>query len=98
MGPRQHEQAAEALGGTVRDVGWRPSKLLESATRVSAGRRQRQFDLLIIRDTVGWAHELNPPAIVAGCDAVYLVERIIAVLSLPQVARKRVERQSEAVA
>ena len=57
-----------------------------------------RLDHLELGDPAHGPHHLHPPVVLSGGDAVDLVERVVAVLLVPQNAGARVDGQSEAVA
>jgi hypothetical protein len=77
---RQHEEARQGVSRVISDVGRRPAFLLK------IGGTQAALDRLEVADAIGRAHELNPSEIRASFDSIQLVEAIVSVLLVPQIA------------
>jgi hypothetical protein len=88
----EHEQALQRLGRRVGDVGRRPADLLEP------DERRGRLDHLELRHPADRPHHLDPPVVLPGRDAVDLVERVVAVLLIPEHAGLRIHGHPEAVA
>src|SRR5688572_6167843 len=60
--------------------------------------QRRGLDLFVLCNPIDGPDDLDPARVHSRLDQVQLIERVLAVLLVPEVAGKRIERHSEAVA
>src|SRR5215475_14001756 len=89
---RKHEEIRERRGRRIGDVRRGPTQLLKVARAVAG------FNLLELSDATVRSHHLDPAVVRSGGDAIHFVERVVAVLLVPEVAGVRIETQAKTIA
>src|SRR5262249_3806190 len=96
MGSGQDEEARQRFLRRGGDALGSPPELLEIGERFMMQRSR--LDLLVLRNSGLRPRDLDPPGVESGFDEIQLVERVLAVLLVPQVPGERVESHPEAIA